>query len=114
MGQQFFFAPPRLIIDPRQWNIPIDTPIGHFIAKVKVRHEDGSDETTTLRIEKSRSQLQFHDGSQYFVIQRTPKENEGNITLHKQLSQTFKVGDKLSLSITGMNNGSSVTARKEI
>jgi len=111
LGQQFF-SPPTLSVDPRQWNIPIDTPIGHFIAKVKVRHE--SDETATFRIEKSHSQLQFLDGSQYFVIQRTPKENEGTVRLQKLLTQTFKVGDKLSLSITGMINGSSVTARNEV
>ena len=29
LGQQFF-SPPTLSVDPRQWNIPIDTPVCKF------------------------------------------------------------------------------------
>lgn len=106
-------SPPVLRVVPRRWNIAEDTPVGTVVARVKVTDHDGDE--VMFAIEQSSASLQglsFHDGSPYFVIQK--RNNEGLVRLSKPLSESFQAGDKLTLSITGMDNVSKITSRSEV
>lgn len=101
---QVFNSPPVIRVTEREWDIPLDTPVGSRISKITVKDQDTHHSNITISFERATHQTgPFHDGSKYFkavyLASRRRGELKFEVLLGRSLVGNFKVGDQFNLNI---------------
>jgi len=107
-------TPPTVRVDPRQWKIPIDRPVGSHTARVYILNHSGDDQgNVTITLEPPSVKLGFLDGSDNFKITQLHSGGKRNgnfeISLKKPLYGNYKVDDQMLLSVKVHSDGVTLT-----
>jgi len=108
-------TPPTLRVDPRQWRIPIDRPVGSHTARVYIiNHSGENQENVNITLEPPSVKYgSFLDGSNNFKITQISsadkKTSSYEISLKKPLYGNFQVNDEMLLSVKVHSAGVSLT-----
>jgi len=97
-------TPPIIRLTPRQWDLPIDSKIGHVVTRLTIKDTDTHKDNITVSFSRVATRIgPFHDGSPYFQMFELKSTKAGvkkfDIELARSLQDKFKVGDQFNLYV---------------